>query len=336
MITIFNGRKLSLDGTEDEIHAQVSVSLRQHIHHFCNGKNLNAFAIFMVIALHIDENGWAFPGRDTIKKEVGLSTNNAISSSLTMLRKMRIEGHRVLAIYRQRDPETGQVGRNVYRIFPDAFTDGMESAPFPELQEVADKPDMGNQDMGNPNHKDNHSSKGEPSSKKKGLSKAKPERGYRVEHFYKDKANVDSMGKVSAPPWSVRCKHCEADVVIRALDTPEECHCGMHEYVLLGRQAQNIVKRREHPAVTAYFQISGAGRSKVAQEWLDDVAAEVTDIGFWRQVVKEYCSPERRWNPNKVEKMLQYYREQRLPGTRAKKVPEIDDDQLTGGHMEAV
>ena len=128
MITIFKGRKLSLDGTKDETYATIAVALRDMLHEFNTGKNLNPFAVFMKIALHADKDGWAWPGRGSIKTGTGLSSDAAISSAIKHLCQMRIDGHRVLSWYRAQDPDTKQWGWSLYRIFPDAF-DETESIP---------------------------------------------------------------------------------------------------------------------------------------------------------------------------------------------------------------
>jgi len=126
MITIFNGRKLSLDGTEDAVYAEVSVALRDKIHCFNTGKTCNPFAVFMAIALHSNQDGWAWPGRSLLSKETGIK--DAIGTSIKHLCKMRIEGHRVLTCYRERRTD-GTWGRTLYRIFPDAWG---EYAIWPE------------------------------------------------------------------------------------------------------------------------------------------------------------------------------------------------------------
>lgn len=166
MITIFKGRKLSLDGTKDEIYAQVAVALRDQIHLFHNGKNLNPFGLFMKLALHTDEHGWSYPGRANIKRSTGISGDAAITSALKRLCAMRIEGYPVLAMYRTRD-EKVQWGRTVYRLFPGAWNDGFEHLPAefqntePVQQYTDDLPtdDLPIDDplIGHPPYKKNHS-----------------------------------------------------------------------------------------------------------------------------------------------------------------------------------
>jgi hypothetical protein len=128
LITIFRGRKLSLQGAEEVIYAEVAVALRDQIHHFNTGKSCNPFAVFMKIALHTDEHGWAFPGNGSISASTGISTAHALASSRTHLQKVRIGGHRVLEVYRERRSD-GTFGRYLYRIFPDAWTDGLDHVP---------------------------------------------------------------------------------------------------------------------------------------------------------------------------------------------------------------
>lgn len=126
MISIFNGRKLSLDGNEDVTYAQISVALRDKIHCFNTGKTCNPFAVFMAIALHADKDGWAWPGRSLLSKETGIKS--AIGNSIKHLCKMTIAGHRVLTCWRERR-DNGTWGRTLYRIFPDAWG---EYVIFPE------------------------------------------------------------------------------------------------------------------------------------------------------------------------------------------------------------
>ena len=130
MITIFSGRKLSLDGTEDTVSAQVSVALRDKIHCFNTGKSCNPFAVFMAIALHTDQYGWAWPGRPRLSKETGIKS--AIGNSIKHLCEMRIEGYRVLTCWRERK-DGGLWGRTLYRIFPDAWKGEVE---FPDAFEA--------------------------------------------------------------------------------------------------------------------------------------------------------------------------------------------------------
>jgi len=128
LITIFRGRKLSLQGAEEVIYAEVAVALRDQIHHFNTGKSCNPFAVFMKIALHTDAYGWAFPSNRSISASTGISTAHALASARAHLQEVRIDGHRVLEVYRERRSD-GTFGRHLYRIFPDAWADGLEHVP---------------------------------------------------------------------------------------------------------------------------------------------------------------------------------------------------------------
>jgi hypothetical protein len=128
MITIFHGRTLSFGGSEDVVYAQVAVALRDQIHHFNTGRNCNPFAVFMKIALHADQYGWAFPSSASISAGTGISTAHALAAARAHLLNVRIDGHRVLAIYRQRRPD-GTFGRHLYRIFPEAWPDALDHLP---------------------------------------------------------------------------------------------------------------------------------------------------------------------------------------------------------------
>lgn len=117
MIGIFYGRGLLRE--DDAVHIQIAVQFRDHIHEFSNGRNQNALAVFLAIALHANEGGWAWPGRALLRRETGIRTEWAITKALEHLRAMRIEGKRVLAHYRELDPDTHRYGRSAYLLWPD-------------------------------------------------------------------------------------------------------------------------------------------------------------------------------------------------------------------------
>lgn len=121
MISIFNGRQRSLSTSTHAIYAQVSVELRQYLHLFHNGKNLNALGVFLAIALHADENGWAWPGRDMLMNETGIVTRDALAAALTWLRGMQIDGHPIIKQYRMHSK--GRYFGSVYHLFPDSGGD---------------------------------------------------------------------------------------------------------------------------------------------------------------------------------------------------------------------
>lgn len=115
MIGIFSGRGIA---DTARVHAQIDVDFRNHVHEFNSGYNLNALAVFMCIALHANQDGWAWPSRELLKKETGLSTDDAISNAIKHLREMDIEGVPVLAHYRLRDKKSQRWDRSLYLIFP--------------------------------------------------------------------------------------------------------------------------------------------------------------------------------------------------------------------------
>lgn len=115
MISIFNGRSRSLGQSGGAVFAQLSVDFRSHIHLF-KGARLH---VFLCIALHADENGWAYPGIETrIKQETGYNRETIILA-LNDLCAMTIEGHRVLLAY-QPVNQSGEFQSNRYLIFPTA------------------------------------------------------------------------------------------------------------------------------------------------------------------------------------------------------------------------
>jgi len=125
MITIFNGRSLGLHDNKTHIYVQLAVEMRQHLHVFNNGRNLNSFAVFMAIALHADANGWAWPSLDLLGEETGLSERDTLSRALHHLETIRLEEQRILEVYQERRAN-GTWGRMLYRIFPDLPTEKNE------------------------------------------------------------------------------------------------------------------------------------------------------------------------------------------------------------------
>lgn len=115
MIGIFQGRGIA---DRARAHAQIDVDFRSHVHLFNNGRNLNPLGVFLCVALHANEYGWAWPSRDTLMRETGISTQEAMTSALAHLRQLRIEDQRVFAHYREMG-EDGRYGRSAYLIFPD-------------------------------------------------------------------------------------------------------------------------------------------------------------------------------------------------------------------------
>jgi hypothetical protein len=113
LISIFNGRSRSLGtGSQADIYLQVSVKLRKHLHKFKGAK----FGVFMAIALHIDENGWAKPDVDLINRETGYN-RTTIFQALNDLCKVTIGENRVLLRANTRGG-SGRFENNQYLVFP--------------------------------------------------------------------------------------------------------------------------------------------------------------------------------------------------------------------------
>lgn len=130
MFTIFNERSRSINGEQQDIYAKIDVQMRKYINLFRQNKDLNAWGVFTVIALHSDGNGWSWPSTPTVQKETGLISEEAISRAIKHLRTVCIEGHVLMHHYRQR-MSNGQWGRSYYHVFPEAG--GVEYMPVSNL-----------------------------------------------------------------------------------------------------------------------------------------------------------------------------------------------------------
>lgn len=113
MISIFNGRKRSLGNAEASVFAQISVEFRKYLYLF-RGARMH---VFLCIALHADDKGWAYPGIETcLKRETGYN-RDTITLALNDLCQLVIEGHRVLLAYQPLRGD-GTFQSNQYLIFP--------------------------------------------------------------------------------------------------------------------------------------------------------------------------------------------------------------------------
>ncbi len=112
MISIFNGRERKLGGSKTEIFAQVNVDFRQHLH-ILKGARLG---VFLAIALHANQHGWAWPSRNLLAHETGYNTNT-ISRALSNLCRITINGQRLL-LRHQTQRGDGTFESNQYLIFP--------------------------------------------------------------------------------------------------------------------------------------------------------------------------------------------------------------------------
>lgn len=113
MISIFNGRSRRLGSeSKPDIYLQVSVALRQHLHHFKGSK----LGVFMAVALHSDQDGWSAPSLALLRQETGYN-KETISQAITDLCQLRINGARVLLVVQDRLPN-GLMDVNQYLVFP--------------------------------------------------------------------------------------------------------------------------------------------------------------------------------------------------------------------------
>lgn len=113
MIGIFNGRMRTLGGEKPEIYIKVSVDFcRRHLRHFKGAK----LHVFLAIASHINEEGWAWPSYKLLQQETGYE-RNTIAKALTELCETVIDGKRVL-LRHQPTAHHGHFDSNRYLIFP--------------------------------------------------------------------------------------------------------------------------------------------------------------------------------------------------------------------------
>jgi hypothetical protein len=97
---------------------QFDVNLRKVLHLFRNKRNSDAWLLFSCLALHTDQNGWAFPSKRLLMVETQLS-KDAVTNALRHLRGLRIDNEPVLRMFRSK--KGGKYKGNYYWLFP---TDG--------------------------------------------------------------------------------------------------------------------------------------------------------------------------------------------------------------------
>jgi hypothetical protein len=134
-----------------------------------------------------------------------------------------------------------------------------------------------------------------------------PNNDYLVKGYYKDRSVVTIIGTANNGPWGMKCPACRTPIQLSEIDEYIMCLCGLHELAVTKIRPESKVKRLPE-AVEAYYAIvksKGVRYHSQDQELEDKIANTVTDIPFWRQVIIEY-----------LVIMLKYYTEHRLPGTR--------------------
>jgi hypothetical protein len=132
MIQIFNGRSRALgQDPQDAVYLQISVKMRQHLHHFKGAR----LSVFLAIALHSNAEGWAWPSLAVIRAETGYNVQT-ISQALSDLCTLTIDGERVLLAVQDRAPH-GTFATNRYLLFPSdedvARYAGEESDPLARM-----------------------------------------------------------------------------------------------------------------------------------------------------------------------------------------------------------
>lgn len=98
---------------ERDIRLTISVLFRDYLHLFKGAK----LSVFTCIALHSDYEGWANPSLSLMKKETGYTDVGTLSTAVTELSAVRIEGQRVLIVL-QKKAKGGRFANNDYLIFP--------------------------------------------------------------------------------------------------------------------------------------------------------------------------------------------------------------------------
>jgi len=116
MIRVFNGRSRGLaEGQERRGYAQIAFEFRDHIKVF-RGLGDSAFAVFMCLMLHSDENGWSRASQERISSETGWSVT-AVSDATRKLSGATINGGRLLLAY-QPVSANGTFQPYRYLVFP--------------------------------------------------------------------------------------------------------------------------------------------------------------------------------------------------------------------------
>src|SRR5215210_8759298 len=113
MIQIFNGRSRGLgQDAQHAVYLQVSVQMRQHLHHLKGAR----LGVFLAIALHSNADGWAWPSLAMLKAETGYNVQT-ISQALSDLCVLTIAGQHVLLAVQDRAAR-GTFATNRYLLFP--------------------------------------------------------------------------------------------------------------------------------------------------------------------------------------------------------------------------
>jgi hypothetical protein len=271
MIQIFNGRSRALgQNAQDAVYLQVSVTLRQHLHHFKGAR----LGVFMAIALHSNADGWAWPSLSVLRTETGYNVQT-ISQALSDLCALRIDGQRVLLAVQDRAPH-GTFATNRYLLFPSAaevaqYEGADESPPI-----LPDTPAPATVEPDTP----------APSSAAPSVEKP------------------STVPPHTAAPSSAKA-HERRTMVNKNQDGEQEPVRERARRVAptpAGQSGATSPPATEHPAITAYR--TTFGRSPTDRQ-TTAIADAVTDISRWTRVLDDW--QENAWRIESVGKMLDRY-----------------------------
>ena len=115
MFEIWIGKVREINGDyRRDVRLMITVEfIRQHLRHFKGAK----YAVFTVIAGHMNDEGWAWPSNELISVETGYTDKNTISTAITQLKALKIEKRPVLLVIERRNSK-GHFLRNEYLVFP--------------------------------------------------------------------------------------------------------------------------------------------------------------------------------------------------------------------------
>lgn len=115
MITVFNGKSFGLSGGKASGFVQIDRLLVDHITEFTP----SGFVVFMVIVMHVDNEGYCWPSIKRLTECTGLS-EATVRTALHYLTGMKINGKRLLEI-NARVSTNGRTTSNGYKLFPDSI-----------------------------------------------------------------------------------------------------------------------------------------------------------------------------------------------------------------------
>jgi hypothetical protein len=115
MITVFNGKSFGLSGGKASGFVQIDRLLVDHITEFTP----SGFVVFMVIVMHVDNEGYCWPSIKRLTECTGLS-EATVRTALHYLTGMKINGKRLLEI-NARVSANGRTTSNGYKLFPDSI-----------------------------------------------------------------------------------------------------------------------------------------------------------------------------------------------------------------------